>query len=381
MTPDDATPDDATPVLAIDLDAVATAYRTVRDALPDTAVHYAMKCNPHPDILRTLHALGGRFEIASVDELYALLAIGVDPDEIIYSSPVKPARHIATAFAAGVRQFTFDSADELAKLAVTAPGSAVFVRLATCDTPSEVPSEGKFGVDATTAVTLLLAARALGLRPYGLTFHVGSQMLDPSAWDAPLRLAGDVADKLLVEGVTLETIDLGGGFPARYDTAPPPFADYADVIGAGLARLPYPVRSIVEPGRALVAEAGTLTATVIGTADRFGRRWVHLDVGAFNGFMESLETGNRLRYPVSDSRGSARRLRCHLTGPTCDSQDTILFDVDLSADLATGDLVHIGSAGAYTSVYASSFNGFGPPTVRPIHGGSHEDRGTRHGRP
>jgi len=130
--------------------------------------------------------------------------------------------------------------------------------------------------------------------------------------------------------------------------------------------LPYPVQPVIEPGRALVAEAGTLTATVIGTALRGGKRWIHLDVGAFNGLMESLETSNRLRFPVRDSRRSPRRALFHLTGPTCDSQDTILFDVELSADLATGDLVHIGSTGSYTTVYGSTFNGFDIPTVRCV---------------
>jgi len=102
---------------------------------------------------------------------------------------------------------------------------------------------------------------------------------------------------------------------------------------------------------------------VIGVAERRGQRWVHLDVGAFNGLMEALETGNQLRFPVSDSRRSARRRPAHLTGPTCDSQDTILYDVPMSADLAVGDRVYLHSAGAYTTAYASHFNGFDPPAV------------------
>ena len=161
-------------------------------------------------------------------------------------------------------------------------------------------------------------------------------------------------------------VDLGGGFPARYGAQPLPLTEYAEVIAEGLAALPYEVDAIIEPGRAVVAEAGTLVTTVIGTALRHGDRWAHLDVGAFNGLMESLETNNRLRFPVSDSRGSARRDLFHLTGPTCDSQDTILYGVELSADLATGDRVYIGSTGSYTTVYASHFNGFDPPIVRHI---------------
>lgn len=355
-----------TPELVMDLDVVAEAYRAITAALPGVTVHYAMKCNPHPAVLARLHALGSDFEIASAPELDALLALGVDPARVLYSNPVKPVSHIVRTYATGVRRFAFDSLDEVRKLAATAPGSAAIVRLVANQAPSDVPSEGKFGVDADAAVGLLLAARDHGLSPYGIAFHVGSQMLSPHAWQAPLRTVAQVMDKLSAEDVTLGMVDLGGGFPARYSTRPLPLSEYATVINAGLAELPYPVRAVIEPGRAVVAEAGTLTATVIGTAVRGGMRWIHLDVGAFNGLMESLETKNRLRFPVTDSRQSAARDSFHLTGPTCDSQDTILFDVELSADLSTGDRVYIGSTGAYTTVYASTFNGFDVPTIRCV---------------
>ncbi|WP_433047588.1 type III PLP-dependent enzyme [Dactylosporangium sp. CS-033363] len=356
------------PELVIDLDRVAAAYREFISALPGVAVHYAMKCNPHPEILGLLHALGGRFEIASAAELDALLAIGADPAQVLSSNPVKPLPHIARQHAAGVWRYSFDSEDELDKLAVAAPGAAVVVRLAAHQIRSGVPSEGKFGVDADHAVTLMLAARERGLRPYGAAFHVGSQMLLPHAWRAPLRAVGYLMSKLAAEDVFLQMVNLGGGFPARYTGKIPPMADYGAVIGAALADLPYPVAAVCEPGRALVAEAGTLHTTVIGTAVRGGRRWAHLDVGAFNGLMESLETGNELRFPVADSRAGAARDRFHLTGPTCDSQDTIMFDVELSADLRAGDRVTLGGTGAYTTVYASRFNGFDAPMIRCVTG-------------
>ena len=352
-----------TPELVMDLNLVEDAYRRIVAALPMVTVHYATKCNPHPAVLQRLHAIGSSFEIASAMELETLQDIGVEPAELIYSNPVKPIAHIVRAYQAGVRRFAFDSLDELAKLATVAPDASVFVRLAAHQTMSDVPSEGKFGVDPDAAVGLLLAARDHGLDPCGITFHVGSQMLSPLAWKRPLQTVADVMDKC---GIRLRMVDLGGGFPARYGAQPLPLTEYAEVIAAGLAELPYEVDAVIEPGRAVVAEAGTLITTVIGTALRHGDRWAHLDVGAFNGLMESLETNNRLRFPVSDSRGSACRDRFHLTGPTCDSQDTILYGVELSADLATGDRVFIGSTGSYTTVYASHFNGFDPPTVRHI---------------
>jgi ornithine decarboxylase len=112
-----------------------------------------------------------------------------------------------------------------------------------------------------------------------------------------------------------------------------------------------------------------MVASVIGVAERHGKRWVHLDLGAFNGMMEALETNNALRFPVTDLRQTNNVVQSHLTGPSCDSQDTILFDIPLSADIAEGDKVHIGCAGAYTTSYASNFNGFEIPTTHPHRSG------------
>jgi ornithine decarboxylase len=358
-----------TPFLLVDLDKVATAYLEFAELLPSVDVHYAMKCNPDRRILARLHGLGSGFEIASIAELRELEAIGVDPAEVIYSNPVKPAAHIAGAARSNVWRFAFDSVAELKKLAEHAPGAAVYVRQQTTAGQTTVPSEGKFGVDGERARALLRLARRLGLRPYGVAFHVGSQMLNPAAWDTAIRQSAELMRALAHDGIQLEMLDLGGGFPARYaDQRPPPMEAFAEVITDALDRhLPYPVQKLaIEPGRALVAGAGVLVATVIGIADRSGRRWVHLDVGAFNGLMEALESDNQLRFPLADSRGADRLARCHLTGPTCDSQDTIMFDVELSADLAVDDRVFLYTAGAYTTSYASDFNGFAiPPTYLP----------------
>lgn len=368
------------PVLQMDLDVVAAAYRRMTGAMPAVGLHYAMKCNGYRPVLLRLKSLGCGFEIASAKELDDLREIGVDAAEVLFSNPVKAPAQIAHTYAAGVRRYAFDSAAELDKLAALAPGVDVVVRLAAPDIDSDVPSEGKFGVDADAGVELLLAARDRGLRPFGVAFHVGSQMMRPAAWKAPLDEVAGMMTTLAEAGVRLEMVDVGGGFPAVYDLPPPPMSEYGAVIQAGLERLPYAVRAVAEPGRVLVAEAGTLVSTVIGTAVRGGRKWVHLDVGAFNGLMESLETGNRLRFPIRDSRNAPEREPCHLTGPTCDSQDTILFDVPLSPGLTTGDQVFIESAGAYTTVYASTFNGFAVPDVRvvgsvseeSVHGEPHE---------
>jgi ornithine decarboxylase len=356
--------DHPTPYLLMDLDAVERAYRAITRALPGVAIHYAVKCNPDPRILGRLKAAGSAFEIASCPELQTLIGLGVRAEDVIFSSPVKPWTHIREAARAGVWRFAFDSRSELDKLAEHAPGAAVSVRLGTRKLGSKVPSEGKFGVGVRQAVQLMRDARSLGLRPHGIAYHVGSQMTDPRAWEDATRQSASVLRALQAHDITLRMLDIGGGFPARYADPVPDLSEYGAVIRRAVARhLPYPLRLCAEPGRALVAEAGVLVATVIGTAERAGRSWLHLDVGAFNGMIETLLTGNRLVYPLADSRASDDRRPYHITGPTCDSQDTMFFGVLLSRGLVPGDRVYISTAGAYTTCYASAFNGCDTPTT------------------
>ncbi|UQU62356.1 type III PLP-dependent enzyme [Couchioplanes caeruleus] len=351
------------PVLQMRADRIVAALDTFRAAFPGVRPFYATKCNTHPGVLRTLHDAGAGFEVASVQEIETLAAGGVRPEDLIFSNPVRSREQTARAAAAGVHRFSVDSAEELHRVADEAPGSRVYARLASGGQDSVVPSEGKFGVDATGAVRLLLEARELGLVPYGITFHMGSQMLDPAALQRPLRDVAEVMDRLLRAGVRLEMVDIGGGFPAAYDEPVPPLAAFGQVAAAGLADLPYPVEVFAEPGRCLVAEAGTFRCRVIGVAERPSGWWAHTNLGVFHGLMEVLESGGDLHYPIHDTRGTRLRRCFHLTGPTCDSQDTFARDVLLSADLHEGDELLIGSAGAYTSVYASRFNGFPPPRV------------------
>jgi ornithine decarboxylase len=342
---------------------IVNALDDFRAAFPGIRVFFATKCNPHDGVLRALHDAGSGFEIASAAELGRLTAIGVRAADVIFSNPVRAREQTRAAAAAGVHRFAVDSVEELCRVAEEAPGSQVYARLATSGEGSVVPSEGKFGVDVAGAVDLLVAARDLGLVPYGVTFHIGSQTLAPTTVHMPLRDVRSVMVRLSTHGIRLHMVDIGGGFPAAYDQPVPPLAAFGRAVGAGLAELPYPVEVFAEPGRCLVAGAGTFRCRVIGVARRPSGWWAHTDLGVFNGMMEVLESGGDLRYPMTDSRGTAEQRHYHLTGPTCDSQDTFARDVPLSADLREGDEIRIGSAGAYTSAYASRFNGFPLPEV------------------
>ena len=355
----------ATPCLLLDPALARDRFPQLAAALPGVRIHYAVKANPHPRLLACLHAAGCRFEAASWAEVRAAIRAGADPATVLFTHPVKPAADIARARKAGVWRFAADSDTELRKIAQNAPGSAVLLRIDT-GADGTVGDQGKFGIPPGQAPGLARLARALGLNPYGLAFHVGSQTMDPRAWDGPIRYCAQIMTALAADGIMLAMVDVGGGFPVRYDTDPPPLARYAAAISDAAAHLPYPVQLACEPGRAIAAPAGTMTATVIGTAWRGATLRVSLDTGAFHGLIEALESGRELRFPITvPAAGNRALVPCTLTGPSCDSQDTILDLVWLPTPRA-GDQVLIGNAGAYTTCYSgrSAFNGYPAPAVK-----------------
>ena len=356
-----------TPFLISDIDTIRDRYARMTRALPGVAVHYALKCNPSGPVVEALAEIGSSFEVASAGELRRLQASGIDPADVLYSNPVKPASHIAAAHEAGLWRFACDSEAELRKLAREAPGSAVYLRLRVDDSDSIFPLSRKFGVGTEEGRALLLRARALGLRPYGLTFHVGSQSTSRAAWRRAIGSAGLLMSDLLEDGIELEMLNISGGFPARYVDDVPDIDELGRTIMAALDDLlPYaPARLIAEPGRYLVAESGVLVATVIGRERRGNEDWVYTDVSAYHGLMETQQTAGAWQFPLacsSDPDGDAECAPFTVTGPTCDSDDTMFYGVALPRQIDVDDRIYIGSAGAYTLSYATHFNGFPPPT-------------------
>jgi ornithine decarboxylase len=355
-----------TPFLVTDCDEVARRFDEFTRAMPEVRPYFALKCNAALPVLATLAAQGAGFEIASVFELDPLRAVGARAEDVLFSNTVKPEQHVRSAVARGVWRFALDSEEELRKLAAAAPGSAVYVRLDVEDSHSLFPLSRKFGTSPDEALRLLVLAPEVGLRPYGLTFHVGSQCTDPSMYSRAIDQCGLVMRRLELHGTRIEMLNVGGGMPATYADPAPDIAAVGDAVSRAVSRLPYrPPHLAAEPGRFLVAESSVLVATVIGTTCRAGERWAYLDVGGFNGLMEAIQTGGRWLFPMRTSRADdavAPTASFNVTGPSCDSGDTMFYGVDLPETLSAGDRLYIGSAGAYTLSYASHFNGFPPPS-------------------
>jgi ornithine decarboxylase len=298
--------------------------------------------------------------------LDVLETVGVPAEEVLFSNTVKPEQHVRDAALRGVWRFALDSEEELRKIAVAAPGSAVYVRMNVEDSHSLFPLSRKFGTSADEALRILGLAPEFGLRPYGLTFHVGSQCTDPSMYSRAVERCGLVMRRLEQDGTRIEMLNIGGGMPATYSDVVPDIVAVGDAVRVALARLPYrPTLLAAEPGRYLVAESSVMAATVIGVARRGGERWAYIDIGGYNGLMEALQTGGRWLFPIRTSRlddGQVATAPFNVTGPTCDSSDTMFYGAELPETLEAGDRLYIGTAGAYTLSYASNFNGFPLPS-------------------
>ncbi|WP_259781734.1 type III PLP-dependent enzyme [Aestuariispira ectoiniformans] len=358
------------PVLVVDLEAVRENYLTFSRTMPDTSIYYAVKANPAPEILSLLAELGSSFDCASVAEIEMVLAAGATADRISFGNTIKKEADIARAHALGVRLFAFDARAELEKIARAAPGGQVFCRILCDGEGAEWPLSRKFGCDPAMAEGLMEEAQNLGLEPLGLSFHVGSQQTDLAAWDRALATVGGLFRRLADKGIVLRLVNLGGGFPARYRRDVPAMEAYSQAIhDAIIAHFGnHPPKTIIEPGRAMVGNAGIIRSEVVlisrkdqSKTSEDNPRWVFLDIGKFGGLVECMDEA--IRYPIRSRRDDDAMEPAIIAGPTCDSADVLYernrYPLPLSLDI--GDHILIEATGAYTSTYASvAFNGFAP---------------------
>jgi len=357
---------DEGPCLVLDIDVVRENYMAFAKALPDTRVFYAVKANPAPEILKLLVELGSSFDVASIAETRTVLAAGAPPERISYGNTIKKESEIATAYALGVTMFAVDCEAEVEKVARVAPGSRVICRIHCDGSGSEWPLSRKFGCEPAYAADILELAHRRGLIAHGISFHVGSQQHNIEAWDRALAATAAVFRACAERGMALSTVNLGGGFPAKYLRKTPKLESYGKAIFRALRRhfgnaIP---ETIIEPGRGLVGNAGVIEAEVVLIAKRSPEadvRWVYLDIGKFHGLAETIDES--IRYPIRTPRDRDEMTPCIIAGPTCDSVD-VLYEKNpypLPISLAIGDKVLIEATGAYTTTYSSvGFNGYPP---------------------
>jgi ornithine decarboxylase len=359
-----------TPCLVVNLETIKNNYLRLRDLFPYSRIYYAVKANPEPAVVTLLAELGANFDIASRPELDMVLSLNIAPERISYGNTIKKARDIGYFYEQGVRMFATDSREDLKNIAAAAPGSRIYVRiLVENSTTADWPLSRKFGCHPDMAYDLLVSARNLGLIPYGISFHVGSQQRDIGQWDDAIAKTKYLFSTLEEEeNIRLGMINMGGGFPAAYIQPTNALEEYAAEIRRYLTddfgkELPL---IVLEPGRSLVGNSGILISEIVLISRKNNtalNRWIYLDTGKFNGLIETLDES--IKYPIITSKDSSgtKEAEVILAGPTCDSMDILYekYKYRLPLDLKIGDRLYFLSAGAYTASYASvGFNGFLP---------------------
>jgi ornithine decarboxylase len=337
---------------------------TLADMVP------AVKCNPDPQVLRLLAELGTGFDCASKAEIEQVLKMDIDPTRIIYAQPCKTKSYVRFAADSGVKQMTFDNADELYKVKKLFPGAELYLRIITDDANSLCRFSMKFGASLDSTQELLTLAKDLGLNVVGVSFHVGSGASDPLAFLKAVRDARVVMDQAKELGYDMHTVDVGGGFSSEN------FEEMAVVLRGALDEyIPSHVNVIGEPGRYYVSSAFTLACNVIARRtvqdpETFDKRYmVYLNDGVYGNFSsimfdhqnpiaKILHSGNRSMHGSLSAHQSPDGIEYSIWGPTCDGIDRITESIRFDHTLDVGDWLYFEDMGAYTKCSATRFNGF-----------------------
>jgi ornithine decarboxylase len=358
-----------TPLVVVDHDVLRENYATFKRYLPRVQAYYAVKANPAPEIVQTFYKAGASFDVASFPEfmlVYELIRRRPAKerqdfvwDKIVYANPVK-AKETLEELNKYKPLVTFDNRIEIGKIAEHAPSAGLLVRLRVPNTGSMVELSSKFGCEPGEAVSLMEEARDSGLVVEGLSFHVGSQCTNFENYVQSLNMSAAVMKEASSRGFDLKVLDIGGGFPVRYNRHVPPFSVLAKKINAEIDRLfPKSMEIIAEPGRFMVATAVTSIATVIGKAVRDDRTCYYIDDSVYHTFSGIIF--DHCAYHFKSFRKGATEV-CAVFGQTCDGLDTISQSETLP-DLQLDDLVYSEDIGAYSNASATWFNGFPPAKV------------------
>jgi len=358
-----------TPIVVVDHKVLRENYNQFRKHLPRVQVYYAVKANSDPAIVRTFYDAGASFDVASVAEFLNVHEMIKDLpakerqdfiwDRIIYANPIKAVETLEQ-LDPYKPLVTYDNYEEVIKIARYAPHSGLVLRLRVPNTGSMVELSSKFGALPGEAVDLITFAQNNKLEVEGLSFHVGSQCTNPANYSQALHLAASIFGEARTRGFDLKLLDIGGGFPAHYDDAIPPFKRLAKTITAELNRLfPEPIEILAEPGRFLVATAATAVAQIIGKAVRDGKLCYYINDGVYHTYSGVIF--DHCQYSLKSFKKGPTQI-CSVFGPTCDALDTITLAAQLP-DLDMGDLLYSENIGAYSAASSTSFNGFPPAKV------------------
>jgi ornithine decarboxylase len=362
-----------TPLFIVDHDEIRRNYAQFKKYLPRVQAYYAVKAEPMPEIVRTLYKAGASFDVASMPEFMIVHEnIKGMPDKkrldwiwdkIIYANPIKPNETLRELDP--YRPLvTFDNLEEIHKIKRYAPHAGLCLRIRVPNTGAVVELSSKFGASPGEAVDLILEAVLQGLGVEGLSFHVGSQTTNFENFVQAINIAADIFKEANDRGYTrMNVLDIGGGFPAPYDSSVKPFKELAQKINAELERLfPDPkIEILAEPGRFMIATAGTSVVRINGKTVRDGKTCYYVNDGAYHTFSGIIFDHQHCHlFPF---RKGKKVENCSVFGPTCDALDVISTAESLPTDLELGELLYSTNMGAYSHASSTWFNGFPPAKV------------------
>jgi ornithine decarboxylase len=353
------------PLFIVDHDVIRQNYRRFQKALPRVQAYYAVKANSDPAIIKTLFNEGSSFDVASYNEFMDVNNL-IDKwrekkkeffiwDKIIFSNTIKDRDTLRKINKYGPL-VTFDNPHELRKIKENCKNAGLILRLKVPDTGSQVEMASKFGAEPGDAAALIQETFDLGLKVEGLSFHVGSQCTNFENYVSALSITSSILNEARNNGYNLDIIDIGGGFPAFYDSNVPRFEKLASVLNKEFDRLfPEDVEIIAEPGRFMVATSSILISEIIGKAKRDNKIFYHINDGVYHTF-SGVVYDHWIPNFHSFKRG--KKEICAVVGQTCDSFDKISLAENLPANLEIGDYFYTENIGAYSTASSTKFNGF-----------------------
>jgi ornithine decarboxylase len=359
-----------TPIFIIDHAKIRENYRVFKEHLPTVQAYFAVKANSNPEIVKTLYKIGASFDVASMPEFMIVHENIKDLpdkerqdyiwDKIIYANTIKPVDTLE-ALDQYKPLVTYDNSEELKKIKKHAPHAGLVLRIRVPNTGSMVELSSKFGAHPGEAVDLILEAFNMGLIVEGLSFHVGSQCTNFENYIQALQLSANIIKEAETRaGQKIKILDIGGGFPVKYDNKVKSFRTLARKLNSEIKRLfPPDMQILAEPGRFMVATACTLVAKVVGKAVRDGKTCYYINDGVYHTF--SGQVFDHCNYPIKAFKEGETQISA-VFGPTCDAFDTITLAAELP-ELEIHDLVYAENIGAYSHASSTYFNGFPPAKV------------------
>lgn len=348
-----------TPLLVVSRRKIVEKFQLLKEYLPQVDMYYAVKANPHPEILKVIAACNPYFDVCSRNEIESVLGLGVPGDNMIHTNPIKKQQDIEHAVEQGIYWFVVDNRYELKKFIPYRDRVKLLMRLSFPNPDCVVNLSYKFGIDPEHALDLAFEARDMGLDVKGLCFHVGSQNVNPYKYVDAIVECRRIFNLLALKGMYLEVLDIGGGFPVEYLESILPMRSFFEPIKDALDRYFGNVRIIAEPGRFVVGDACDLLTSVVGKSYRNNIWWYYIDDGLYGSF--SGKVFDHCDYPVLAERQGERE-QCIIAGPTCDSFDIIYHNLAMP-HLEIGDMLVVPCMGAYTNCSATNFNGVPPANL------------------